>query len=184
MPTMTVMGTPTLEGRTSFEDSMVVQQAVVTPESVLAMMQTRLRDMDRQVDSTMRALNHATEQAQSIGRDLGQVRDAMMMLESKVKSDGGYEVNAAELELMTLGDGTSIASVLREQGIPIPPTKSAFDQAVTGLNDDIRTANASNEMMMIQLQSAMQQRTSIIQLGSNVLKSIDEGIDSVVGNLR
>ena len=55
---------------------------------------------------------------------------------------------------------------------------------IDDVNEQLREVNSGNEMLMIQLQSTMQQRTQIIQLGSNMLKAYDEATDSIVGNMR
>jgi len=51
-------------------------------------------------------------------------------------------------------------------------------------NDELRQVNSGSEMNMIRLQSVMQQRTSIISATTNLLKSMDEGNDAVIANLR
>lgn len=75
----------------------------------------------------------------------------------------------------------------REYGISIGDGRNAVDLIKTKLDElseSLRMTNSNNEVLMLQLQSATQQRTSVIQMGSNLLKSIDEGSDSIVSNLR
>ena len=59
-----------------------------------------------------------------------------------------------------------------------------IEDKIQALTEEQRLINSGAEMMMVQLQSRMQQRTQIIQLGSNMLKSIDEGLDTIIGNMR
>ncbi len=59
-----------------------------------------------------------------------------------------------------------------------------FDDALDTVTENQRLANSNSEMLMVQLQSRMQQRSQIIQLGSNMLKSVDDGISSIIGNMR
>jgi hypothetical protein len=51
-------------------------------------------------------------------------------------------------------------------------------------NDELRQVNSGSEMNMIRLQSVMQQRTAVISATTNLLKSMDEGNDAVIANLR
>jgi hypothetical protein len=74
-------------------------------------------------------------------------------------------------------------------GIEIPAGSNSFnidvfETELDTLTEEQRLLNSENEMLMVQLQSRMQQRTQIIQLGSNMLKSIDEGLDAIIGNMR
>jgi hypothetical protein len=61
---------------------------------------------------------------------------------------------------------------------------ASLQARIDGLNEDLREANSGSEMRMIRLQTVMQQRTALIQMTSNLLKSLDEGTDTAVGNLR
>lgn len=70
-----------------------------------------------------------------------------------------------------------------------PPEGNSFninivDTMIDDLTEQQRVANSSNEMLMMQLQSRVQQRTQIIQLGSNMLASIDKANDTIIGNIR
>jgi hypothetical protein len=75
---------------------------------------------------------------------------------------------------LTVG-GQSMAGVTNREGLQL--------RADT-LGEQIRECNSGNEQLMIKLQSAMQQRTQIVQMATNMLKAGDEARDAVVGNLR
>jgi len=62
--------------------------------------------------------------------------------------------------------------------------REAITNLVSDANDQIRDINSQNEMMMIKLQSAMQNRTTILTSTTNLLKAMDEGNDAIVANLR
>ena len=82
----------------------------------------------------------------------------------------------------------SFDAVAKRAGIEEHLTEANFQQLIDTrieeLQTDIQKLNTENEMSMVKLQSMMQQRTSIIQLGSNMLKSLDEANDTIVGNMR
>lgn len=56
--------------------------------------------------------------------------------------------------------------------------------AIDTADERLRVANSGNEMLMVKLQALMQARTAVIQMTTNMLKAMDESVDSVVGNLR
>lgn len=62
--------------------------------------------------------------------------------------------------------------------------RSALSNTIQAANDELTAINSNNEMMMIKLQSAMQNRSALITSTTNLLKSFDEGRDAVVANLR
>jgi hypothetical protein len=69
-------------------------------------------------------------------------------------------------------------------GVAHPVNRDALQDQIDRLGEDLKRVNSGNEMLMVQLQSTMQQRTSVVQMSTNMLKSIDEGMDAIVGNLR
>jgi hypothetical protein len=70
---------------------------------------------------------------------------------------------------------------LRSEGIR---NRDAMQRRIDATNEELRQLSSGNEMRMVRLQSLMQQRTSVIQAGSNMLKALDEAMDAVVANLR
>jgi hypothetical protein len=167
----------------------------LTPGAVLAMMQRRLADLDGQVATTMEAIENATRTAEAINGRVQDLRRALEHLEPHFRADGTLWLPTDKAEYdaaLTLPDGRHITHILAAAGAEFNEegqlsgtfTRARMDTLIQRATDDLRTATSGNEMLMIQLQSAMQQRTSAIQLGSNVLKAIDDGMDSVVGNIR
>ena len=62
--------------------------------------------------------------------------------------------------------------------------KHAVDQSIEKLQSQIRTINSGNELDMIELQSAMQQRSQQINLASNMIKSIHDAERKITDNTR
>lgn len=183
---------------------------VVTPEMVLAIARRRIDDLDGQVVTIMDELNRRTAAASEISTHLGQLRNISSDLEQYFDSDGnldtsrrmnhlGEDLDGDGEYVMKTEDGTIIPvptvqeylDGLRDQETLSPTEHSAILAGREGMrnliddaNESLRDVNSGNEMLMIQLQSTMQSRTSIIQTATNLLKSIDEASDSIVGNLR
>jgi hypothetical protein len=55
-----------------------------------------------------------------------------------------------------------------------------FSQTLTGVNNSL---NNSAELGMINIQSLMSQRTTAIQLSTNILQSMDDGMSKIVDNV-
>lgn len=62
--------------------------------------------------------------------------------------------------------------------------KNSVDQSIEKLQTEIRQINSSNELDMIELQSAMQQRSQQITLVTNMIKSLQDAEKKIVDNIR
>jgi hypothetical protein len=62
--------------------------------------------------------------------------------------------------------------------------RGGLDDLISATNEELRENNSGNELLMISLQSTMQARTAIITATTNLMKTLDEGNDAVVANLR
>lgn len=72
-----------------------------------------------------------------------------------------------------------------EGRLPVNQEKAEkIGQLITEYRDRISTLNNGNDLRMTQLQSVMQQRSSLVQMASNMLKSLDESNRSIINNLR
>ena len=60
----------------------------------------------------------------------------------------------------------------------------ALEAAIDRLTKEQRRLNTGNEMVMMQLQDAMQRRSQILQLGANMLAATDDATKTIIGNLR
>jgi chaperonin cofactor prefoldin len=178
----------------------------MSDESILELLRSRLRDVDGQIGTVTRTLQQQTAQAQALGQQAQRlntlreivgrepymdvsngnlrldrpVEDAdLRMFETRI----GLSHGSLGHETLSLGEvmgrltigGQSMAGVTNREGLQL--------RADT-LGEQIRECNSGNEQLMIKLQSAMQQRTQIVQMATNMLKAGDEARDAVVGNLR
>ncbi|MFN7701970.1 MAG: hypothetical protein ACK6CU_14435 [Deltaproteobacteria bacterium] len=178
----------------------------MSDESILELLRSRLRDVDGQIGTVTRTLQQQTAQAQALGQQaqrLNTLREIVGREPYMDVSNGNLRldrpVEDADLrmfetrlglspgslghETLSLGEvmgrltigGQSMAGVTNREGLQL--------RADT-LGEQIRECNSGNEQLMIKLQSAMQQRTQIVQMATNMLKAGDEARDAVVGNLR
>lgn len=166
----------------------------ISPEMILTMLRMRLRDLDMQVINVTRDIERATNEAERLGGEISELRALQQELEWVRDRDGNY--NFPESVVPAPPDGWQDAHPGQDYGRWLHALKSRLDalgvgrrdealqRRIDGLGEQQRQVNSGNEMRMVQMQSLMQQRTSMIQLGSNLLKAIDEATDSVVGNLR
>lgn len=163
----------------------------LTPESILQMLQIRLGDLDEQIETTTSALQNNATTAQSLSRDI-QLRREIVSAARAVTTEtdgnlrwddfnddaGGGVAPREHLEGLFEQVG------MQRGGRGVEPNMKIIEDQMQRLEDQLRTVNSGNEMLMVSLQSTMQQRTSAVQMATNMLKSIDESTDSIVGNLR
>jgi flagellar hook-associated protein FlgK len=164
---------------------------LVTPEMVLAIARRRINDLDEQVSTIMDELNSRTEAAGTISDHLGALRNISTRLEPHYDASGNLNLDAT---IAIEGGGTQtvreyleslvVGQVLTLDEANAITNREGMQNMIDDANESLRDVNSGNEMLMIQLQSTMQARTSVIQTATNLLKSIDEASDSIVGNLR
>ncbi len=160
-------------------DPTPLRAASLTPEVILAMMERRLQDMDRQIVECSQTIENSTRRADEVAGTLADRRALQQDLERiPLDDDGRFDWG----RVPTGVDGPALRSRLETLGLGDTP--GAVQASIDGLNESLRRVNSGNEMLMVQLQSAMQERTSVIQMGSNMLKSLHEGTSAIVGNLR
>ena len=62
-------------------------------------------------------------------------------------------------------------------------TGTALDAYIQQLSSRARRTNSSNEMLMVQMQSAMQQRGQAVSMATQMLKALNEQMSSIVQNV-
>lgn len=65
----------------------------VSPEMLLALLQTRMRDLDGQIGSIMLGLNERTQRAEQIGQRLSEMRNVQTFLQPHMNSDGNVRMD-------------------------------------------------------------------------------------------
>ncbi len=164
---------------------------LVTPEMILAIARRRINDLDEQVTTIMDELNSRTAAARVISDHLGELRNISTVLEPHFDTSGNLDLDAT---VTVEGGGTQTVrqyleslvygGVLTLEEANAVTSRQGMQNLIDDANESLRDVNSGNEMLMIQLQSTMQARTSVVQTATNLLKTIDEASDSIVGNLR
>lgn len=180
--------------------------AGLSDESILAMLQSRMNDLDGQISSVTRQLESATAEASRIGGEIQKLAALREVADAHHGSDGQYDMgkDLSEAEINRICDAFGIdrssipggedgVIVLGDvfANVEVNGTNLSTVQTTTGmqsfsesLNEELRQCNSGNEQAMVKLQSVMQQRTQVVQMCSNMMKANDEARDGVVGNLR
>lgn len=160
------------------------------PEAVVALMQIRLRDLDGQIAQLTNDMNRRTREAEALGERLQEQRALQQEADLLGRGEHGEYVRRDEppegwvppRDGVTWDDyQNALLERLRSEGIT---NRDAMQRRIDATNEELRQLSSGNEMRMVRLQSLMQQRTSVIQAGSNMLKALDEATDAVVANLR
>lgn len=104
-------------------------------------------------------------------------------------ADGNLLPNAVRMTAPTvdrfLRDEVAAGRITEEERVAIVSRgRDGLNNLISDANDRMTDINSQNEMMMIKLQSAMQNRTTILTSTTNLLKAMDEGNDAIVANLR
>lgn len=185
----------------------------VDSDSVMRACSRRLDDVDAQITHVTAALEDASALASAISADTSEVRqlqrylspwatgaswppgmpdfgeltpDALRGRLTEVGlSEGRINEIIAEVDAAGLFDGRHFGPVdVASAAGFVFHTPGDITSTLESLGADLREANSGNERMMISLQSLMQQRTSILQMTTNMLKALDEASDSIIGNMR
>jgi len=164
---------------------------------ILLMMRQRLEDLDFQADSAIRQIETTTAEANAVQTQLSAIQDVRAAM-ANAKPNESKRVNMQEL-MITLEDGTRVNALqhLEAAGVDVNAlgmrtegehaytmTGQAMDAAEQSLSSDLRKINSGNEMRMVQLQSVMQQRGQITQLGSNMLSSLNDTARAIIQNTK
>ena len=62
-------------------------------------------------------------------------------------------------------------------------TGNALDSYIENLQSQARRMNSGNEVLMVQMQSAMQQRSQVVTMATQMLKSINDSASRIAGNM-
>ncbi len=162
----------------------------VTPELIMGLLENRVGNIDQQIQDLMSKIDERTSRAKELQLKQGAVSDLQMALESLPTEDGkavipnDFKVNGVPLEKFLSDNGLSGQVTLTKEGGQTKISKDALGTLADKLGEQQRAANSGNELDMIRLQSAMQQRSQAITMASNMIKSIFDTLKAIVGNLR
>ena len=156
---------------------------------ILHMVRRRLRDLDTQISGATDELEQNTNRAELLARQ----QQVLTAIRGSVGNDGVIDPQDTfdiEGRMITIGNETKLASAWLES-VGLNPTD--FPRGGTTLQDldaridNIKTAagraNSGNEMIMLRIQTLTQQRSQVIQLGTSLIKKLDESANSIARNI-
>lgn len=179
----------------------------LTPDMIILMVRRQVGQMDEQIKSSINAVENNRNEAAALGGEILRYQELKRMIEGHENMEDGGSIDLTEIDdhdddpalrdFMGVSHEASEETATRafvdalndRYGLGIEPgatnmDMSVIDQKLDELKESQRTINSGTEMTMMQLQSAMQMRTQILQLGSNMLSAQDQANDTIIGNLR
>ncbi|MBK8172222.1 MAG: hypothetical protein IPK60_18015 [Sandaracinaceae bacterium] len=155
----------------------------LSPAMILALTQQRLKSIDSAIMSSAAQVTARDSEAQKMTRQL----ELLHEMSSQGSADGDGDLNITER--VGARAGQDVAADLRSLGIEVPLDgdlfrRDAIAQQIEKVNGKLKQLNSDNEMTMIRLQDAMQSRTALISLATNVLNTMHEAEKNVIGNMR
>ncbi len=176
-------------------------------DSLLAMLESRMGDLDAQIGRHMRALEDRTAEAQRLGREIQSFQVVRELLSREPHMDVATgqlrldrEIDITELADLAVRLGVTAFSNGGSGGVTVDEllgqvtinqsslsgvtSRETLQLRSESLSEALRQCNSTNEQTMVRMQSAMQQRTQAVTMATNMLKAFDESRDAIVGNLR
>lgn len=163
-------------------------EVALNPEMILHMVRRRLRDLDTQISGATDELEQNTNRAELLSRQqqvLTAIRGAVGQ-EGVLEDDDDFSIGG---RMIKIGDTEMLASAWLESvgldPMDFPPgTKlRKLDSEIDNIKTAAGRANSGNEMIMLRIQTLTQQRSQVIQLGTSLIKKLDEGSMSIARNI-
>ncbi|MEZ4255401.1 MAG: hypothetical protein R3A78_06745 [Polyangiales bacterium] len=192
------------ETTTFTELQAAMNSAGVSIDVILYMLQKRMADVDGQISDAMHALEDRTNRSNEISKQIEVLQQ--MQVKGKAGSTKQITIDASlkSAETLTIdGKKMSPLDAMKEVGLDQDDftlkqrteivdgkvvklhaiTMGQLETMVTKKREEITQINSGNELDMVRLQTLMQQRTQILTLGSNLLKSLNEAQESIIRNI-
>ncbi len=181
-------------GELSLSTGYSLPMAAISPEMILAMARQRLNDLDNQIAGSLERLQNNTQTSEVLTRQ----QEALNSILAEAQKTGTAEdtlVDLHDLKFMVdvPGGGTREVNghdILNAAGHPgINPNDSGqinigqINSTIQAVKQQSTRVNSSNEMLMMTIQTLTQQRTQVIQMSTNLITKLNEGMSGIVGNL-
>lgn len=171
----------------------------LTPGAVIALLMARLNDVDGQIDGMMKEIETNTARSEAVQRTVQGLQnlkaamaaeqgDPSEMVDIDGDGDGNPPVivnfEGRDYTVRELVDALELNEELPYGGEHDDTlTGAAVDALIQSLSSKARSMNSNNEVLMVQMQSAMQQRTQAVTMSTNCIKSLNDAESSVVANI-
>lgn len=160
----------------------------ISDASIMALLRHRNRDTTGQITSIMSRMEDRTNLAERLTEITNQLLELKRLAGTGELSMGDTASNQAITDAQhALGEfGIRLGTGRRSDAEHHPEVYNAdeIDTAMKQVENELKQVNQGNDLDMIELQSLMQQRTSDMQLASNLLKAMNESTGTIIGNLR
>ncbi|MDH5490977.1 MAG: hypothetical protein OEY14_03295 [Myxococcales bacterium] len=162
-----------------------LESGSLTPEAVVALLQSRLGSLDAQITDRMNEIQGRAADAMDLSGRLEKLR----ALESHIQAQGKKGKLSKDAEI-TLADGSTVTAeaLLEQLGLQTLIKSNRISSEALGPQIEIVSArykeiNRENEQGMIELQSLTQQRQQVISLSTQLLSSIHQPLNQIINNI-
>lgn len=190
-----MQGAPPPEARAYF--SQTIEMLNVTPEGFMALLQSQVEREDQKVlesrnqieiaIATSREISERMQVLQSIHQRISQESDdKLKMGDGTITVNGRIMYISEAVEEFGLEDELNLSDQMSDPNWPngVRLTVESVQSAIDTLRQEQQTVTSKNELNMITMQQAMQQRGQHLQLVSKVLAMMGDTDRSIVGNMR
>lgn len=178
-----------------------IQQAIemlnVTPEGFMALLQTQVEREDQKVLESRNSIEAAIVRSRELSERMGVLQSIHQRIsqESDDKLKMGDATITVNDRIMTVAEAVvefgleeelNLRDQMSREGWPseIKLSLDSVQSAIDGVRQTQQTVTSANELNMISMQQAMQQRGQHLQLVSKVLAMMGDTERAIVGNMR
>lgn len=174
-----------------------VKDEPLTPETLIVYCQTRLKNLDTQINEKLREQRSNIRAVESLNNAQSAISGCMKDIDGdgkyKISKDQAQEaVNALDRALadpnVTGEDRKNLESArasfepLTQAGGSLP--KDTVKAASDNVDRMVKDRNSTAELNMIGVQSLMSQRQTAIQLTTNMMSAINDSLKSIAANTK
>jgi hypothetical protein len=190
-----------LDGAPPPEARMYVQRAMemlnVTPEGFMVLLQTQVEREDQKVLESRNSIEAAIAKS----RELSERMSVLQQIHQRLSQESDGNLNMRDGDITVNGRIMNIGEAVVEFGLEqelnltehiggqnwpggVLLREESVQSAIDALRQEQQTVTSANELNMIAMQQAMQQRGQHLQLVSKVLAMMGDTERAIVGNMR
>jgi hypothetical protein len=161
----------------------------LTPDTLMAYCQSRLRDLDSSLMSKMGTQRNILAQKEWCNEIDRMLTDHSQGFDNKAHVDQMttrlYELKAAMQNAKNEGAANTIQSVIDKINVAGDGivTKEELQEATNMMKSVSKDLDANSEMNMIEMQSVMSSRQQAIQLTTNLVQSLGQQLNMIAQNV-
>lgn len=190
-----MQGAPPPQARVYIQQAM--EMLNVSPEGFMVLLQTQVEREDQKVLESRNSIEAAIAKSRELSERMGVLQQVHQRLSQEndgdlKMSDGTITVND---RIMTIAEAVVEFGLEKELNLVdqmdrdnwpngIVLREESVQSAIDALRQEQQTVTSANELNMIAMQQAMQQRGQHLQLVSKVLAMMGDTDRAIVGNMR